>query len=92
MEVRVELTKHFWLRWKRRKGEMLRNNVTPEMIKEFALNPDLILNDPKHEGREWRLKKVGDRCLRIVVESRENRLEIVTAFFDRTLKRRGLCE
>ncbi len=62
------------------------------MIKEFALNPDLILNDPKHEGREWRLKKVGDRCLRIVVGSRENRLEIVTAFFDRTLKRRGLCE
>lgn len=92
MEVRVEFTRHFWLRWERRKEEMLKNGITPELIKEFVLDPDLIFDDPKHEGREWRIKKVKSRCLRIVVEDKGDRLEVVTAFFDRTLKRRGLCE
>lgn len=90
--MRVELTNHFWLRWERRKGEMLRHGITPEQIIEFTSNPDYVLDDPKHEGREWRIKKVGGRCLRIVTENKGDRLEVVTAFFDRTLKRRGLCE
>ena len=71
---------------------MLKNGVTPELITEFVANPDAVMDDPKHEGREWRVKKVGDRCLRIVVEHRGDKLEVVTVFFDRTLKRRGLCE
>jgi len=91
LEVRIELTRHFWTRWERRKKEMLKNGINPETIKEFALNPDFVIDDPKHEGREWRIKRVGGRCLRIVVESKGDRLEVVTAFFDRTLRRKGLC-
>ncbi len=70
---------------------MLKNGITPELIKEFVLAPDLILDDPKHESREWRIKKIKNRCLRIVVEDRGDKLEVVTVFFDRTLKRKGLC-
>ena len=91
MSMEVELTGHFWLRWDKRKEDMLRNGITPELIKEFALNPDMIMEDPRHKGREWRVKEVGGRCLRIVVQVQRDRLEIITAFFDRTLKRKGLC-
>ena len=74
--MEVEFTRHFWLRWEKRKEDMLRNGVTPETI---------------NKGREWRVKKVGDRCLRIVAQAQRDRLEIIRAFFDRTLKRKGLC-
>jgi len=92
LEVKVELTEHFWERWDGRKEFMLREGVTPEKIIEFAGEPDLIMQDPKHPGREWRIKRVRSRCLKIVVEVKGDRLEVITAFFDRTLKRRGLCE
>jgi len=70
---------------------MLKEGITPEKIIEFVRNPDLTLPDPKHSNREWKIKRIGNRCLRIVVEIKEDKLEIVTAFFDRTLRRKGLC-
>jgi len=70
---------------------MFREGVTLEKIMEFVEEPDLIIQDPNHSDREWRIKRIGSRCLKIVVEVKEDKLDIVTVFFDRTLKRRGLC-
>jgi len=43
-------------------------------------------------ARDFSIKKVKNRCLKIVVEPEEDILVIITAYFDRTLKRKGLCE
>jgi len=90
--MQIIFTHHFWDRWEKRKEDLLSFGITPEKIKEYVINPDLIITDPNHEHREWRIKKIQGRCLKIVVERRGIKLEIVTVFFDRTLKRKGLCE
>ena len=90
--MQIVFTNHFWDRWERRKEALLGFGITPGKIKEYVINPDLIVPDPNHKCREWRIKKIQGRCLKIVVEVRRDRLEIITVFFDRTLKRKGLCE
>ena len=70
---------------------MLKEGITPKKIKEFALNPDIILPDDMFPSRAWHIKRVGERCLKIVVEPSGNKLIVITAYFDRTLKRKGLC-
>ena len=90
--MQVVFTKHFWDRWERRKETLLGFGITPQKIKSYVINPDLIISDPNHKCREWRIKRIHGRCLKIVVEKTEAKLEIITVFFDRTLKRKGLCE
>ena len=90
--MRYRLTKHFWDKWNQRKEFFLKQGITPEDIVEFAFNPDKVFPDDIFPTREWRLKKIGNRCLKIVVEEEDDILVIITAYFDRTLKRKGLCE
>ena len=63
-----------------------------ELIESAILSPDLTLPDRKRPNREWRIKKIAGRCLRVVVEPAENRLIVVTLMFDSNLRRKGLCE
>ena len=90
-QISCELSDHFWLKWEERKGFMLREGITPETIKEFALDPDVVLPDDVYASRMWHIKRVGGRCLKIVVELSGDKLIVITAYFDRTLKRKGLC-
>ena len=78
-------------KWLQRKDSFLKYQVTPEKIVEFAFNPDLVLPDDVFPNREWRIKKVEERCLKVVVELEGDTLVIITAYFDRTLRRKGLC-
>lgn len=88
----VEFTDHFWDKWEERKEDMQSVGITIDKILEYTLNPDLVIDDPKRCWRKWHLKRVGERCLKIVVEPCGNKLIVVTAHLDRTLKRRRLCE
>ncbi|MEN3034336.1 MAG: DUF4258 domain-containing protein [Aquificaceae bacterium] len=85
MEVRVNLTQHFKDKWEERKTFM------ESQIVEYVVNPDLVLDDPDFPNRKWHLKRVGERCLKVVVEQEGNKLILITAYFDRTLRRKGLC-
>lgn len=89
--MKVEFTKHFWEKWKDRREFFLKQGVNVEKIIEFANNPDIILPDDIFPNRKWHIKKVEERCLKIVVEVKEDKLIIITAYFDRTLKRRRIC-
>jgi len=86
-----EFTNHFWEKWKDRKEFFLKQGIDINKIVEFVNNPDIILPDDVFPNREWRIKKVGERCLKIVIEIQEDKLIIITAYFDRTLKRRKIC-
>jgi len=90
-KLKVLFTDHFWEKWEERKDFFLKEGINPEKIQEFALFPDFTLPDDIFPNREWRIKRINGRCLKIVVEEEGNILIIVTAYFDRTLKRRGLC-
>ncbi|GEM_PF-1911931 len=90
--MRYRFTKHFWDKWTERKEFFEKQGITPKTIVEFAFNPDKVLPDDVFSNREWRIKKVDSRCLKIVVEPENDILIIITAYFDRTLKRKGLCE
>jgi len=90
--VKCNFTKHFWDRWKDRKDSFLQYEITPEKIIDFATNPDFTMPDDVFSFREWRIKKIKGRCLKIVVEIKDDVLTIITAYFDRTLRRKGLCE
>jgi len=89
--MKYEFTNHFWEKWEDRKEFFLKQGVDIDKIIEFALRPDIVMPDDIFPNREWRIKKVGSRCLKIVVELKEDRLIIITAYFDRTLKRRKIC-
>jgi len=91
--MEVEYTFHFWDRFERRKEESP-VPLTRELLEEAISSPDFILPDPNFENREWRVKRIGGRCLRIVVEvcCGGSRLVAITLMFDRNLKRKGLCE
>ncbi len=86
--MKYRLTNHFWEKWEERKDFFKKLNITPEKIVEFAFNPDKVLPDDVLPNREWRIKKIGSRYLKIVVEPEGDILVIVTAYFDRTLKKR----
>lgn len=90
--MNIEFTKHFWDIWEDRKEALTNNGIDPELIKIFATKPDIVIPDKQYENREWRIKKINGRCLKIVVEPKKDRLLIITVFFDRGLKRRNLCE
>ena len=68
--------------------------LTIELVESAILNPDFVIPDPGHPNREWRVKKIGGRCLKVIVEIPEERdkLIAITVMFDRALKRKGLCE
>lgn len=90
--MKYRFTKHFWDKWKERGDFFLEVGLSPEKIVDFTFSPDFVMPDPKRPEREWRIKRIGDRCLKIVVEVERNTLIIVTAYFDRTLRRKGLCK
>ena len=90
--MKYRFTSHFQDKWKERKEFLLKEGVTPEKVVEFAFNPDYILPDDVFPERKWHIKKVENRCLKIIVEPEGDILVIITAYFDRTLKRKGLCE
>ncbi|MEJ5338683.1 MAG: hypothetical protein ACK42C_07470 [Aquificaceae bacterium] len=60
---------------------MISKGVTLEKIVEYAIEPDYIIQDPKYVNRQWRIKKVAGRCLKIVTESSDDILIVVTVFF-----------
>ena len=91
MNSSCQLSDHFWAKWEERKDFMLKEGITPYTIKEFALNPDIVLPDDIYPSRSWHIKRIRGRCLKIVVERTGDKLIVITAYFDRTLRRKGLC-
>ena len=89
--MEIIYTKHFWDRFHRRKSESP-VPLTEELVKSAIIFPDFTLPDSKHPSREWRVKKIAGRCLRIVVEVERDKLKVITLMFDRNLRRKGLCE
>ena len=85
----IVFTDHFWEQFNIRKSEAP-IDFTFETAMEAIQNPDFILQD-KESNRENRVKKINGRCLKVVIEKKDNILIVVTVFFDRGLKRRGLC-
>ncbi len=43
-------------------------------------------------SREWRIKKIEGYCFKIIVEHVQDGILVLTLFFDRGLRRKGLCE
>ena len=87
---RVLYVKHFLEQFEERK----RHSPVPltfELVEETINSPDLVLQDPKHPDREWRIKKVAGRCFKVIVENKGNEIIAITLMFDRVLRRKGLC-
>ncbi len=87
----IDFSKHFFIKWEERKSSFLAHGIDIESIIEFVKNPDFILEDDLFPNRRWCIKRIGGRCLKIVVEDKGDKLIIITAYFDRTLRRKGLC-
>jgi hypothetical protein len=89
--VRIEFAKHFWDRfeWRKEKAPV---KLTRSVVLETIENPDIVMQDPRHPSREWRIKKINGYCLKVVVEIYPDRLLAITLFFDRNLRRKGLCK
>ena len=85
----IEFSNHFWNRFERRKNDVI--ELTIELIKDTVLNPDFTVEDIK-PNREGRIKKINGRCLKVIVEVEKDKLKIITVFWDRTLRRKGLCK
>ncbi len=67
--MKILFTKHFFERYEFRKEGFKQNGIASlEQIKNFILDPDLIIPDNIFEEREWRIKKINKKCLKIVVE------------------------
>jgi hypothetical protein len=90
LNLKIVYTQHFWDRLRRRQKESP-VPLSKELITSVIISPDFILPDPKHSEREWRVKKVSGRCLRVVVEASRDKLIVITVMFDRSLRRKGLC-
>ena len=88
--MEIEYTAHFWEQFKERK-EMSPIELTIEIVEDAIKNPDFIVADKK-PYREGRIKKIQGRCLKVVVEKYGNKLKVITVFWDRGLRRKGLCE
>ncbi len=52
----------------------------------------MVFPDNKNPSREWRVKKVKGYCLKVIVEKKVDTLIVITLFFDRGLRRKGLCK
>jgi hypothetical protein len=89
--LRIIYTDHFWDRFQRRQKESP-VPLTIQLVESAILSPDFTLPDKKCPNREWRIKKIAGRCLRVVIESSGDRLVVVTLMFDSNLRRKGLCE
>ena len=78
----IKLTKHA-------KTKIGQRNIKEENIRKVALNPDLIEPDKYDKSLTHFIGKIDDRFLRIIgrFEGKENLL-IISAFFDRRLKRK----
>ncbi len=87
--MKIEYSKHFWNRFIRRKDDVI--ELTKELIEETVKKPDFIVDD-KIPNREGRIKKIDGRCLKVVVEKENDKLIVITIFWDRTLRRKGLCK
>ncbi|WP_028950578.1 DUF4258 domain-containing protein [Sulfurihydrogenibium subterraneum] len=85
----IVFTEHFWKQFNIRKSEAPLD-ITLDTVMDAIQNPDFIFQD-KIANRENRIKKINGRCLKVVVEKKDNILIVMTVFFDRGLKRRGLC-
>jgi len=88
--MEIEYTTHFWEQFRGRK-EMSPIELTIEIIEDVIKNPDFIVEDRK-PYREGRIKKIQGRCLKVVVEKDGNKLKVITIFWDRSLRRKGLCK
>jgi hypothetical protein len=89
--LRIVYTEHFWDRFRRSQKEAP-VPLTEELIESAILYPNFTMPDPKYPEREWRVKKISGRCLRIVVEPSEDKLIVITVLFDRNLRRKRLCD
>ena len=78
----IKITKHA-------KTKINQRNIVLDDIRKVALNPDLIEIDKYDKSLTHFIGKIGGRFLRIIGrwESKEDLL-IISAFFDRRLKRR----
>ncbi len=88
--MKIEYTSHFWEQFRDRK-EISPVELSIEIIEDTIRNPDFIIEDRKPK-REGRIKKIQGRCLKVVVEKETNKLKVITIFWDRTLRRKGLCK
>ncbi|MEN3028647.1 MAG: DUF4258 domain-containing protein [Aquificaceae bacterium] len=89
--LRVKITPHFEKRWNERGKFMESLGITIEKILYYIHNPDLVLDDPLYPDRKYYVKRVEGRCLKVVVEHREDILTPITVFFDRALRKKGIC-
>ena len=78
----IKLTKHA-------KTKISQRNIALDDIRKVALNPDLIEPDKYDKSLTHFIGKIDSRFLRIIGrrESKEELL-IISAFFDRRLKRK----
>ncbi len=88
--MKIEYTRHFWEQFKER-NEKSPIKLTIEIVEDTIKNPDFVVKDRK-PNREGKVKKINGRCLKIIVEKENNKLKIITIFWDRTLRRKGLCK
>lgn len=85
----IEYSLHFWEQFELRR-KVSPEELTVDMIESVIKNPDFIIEDRKPE-REGRVKKINGRCLKVVIEKKNDKFLVITVFWDRTLRRRGLC-
>ena len=89
--MKIEITKHLLNRVNRRKHDIEDVELTIELIEKAVKQPDFIVED-RTPNREGRILKINGRCLKVVVEKENDKLIVITVFWDRTLKRKGLCK
>jgi len=89
--MKIEFSEHFWKRFEERK-EKAPVKISRETVLEAIESPDLTLPDPHNPSREWRVKKIQGYCLKVIVEKMQGGVKAITLFFDRGLRRKGLCE
>jgi hypothetical protein len=77
----VEFTKHAKLRLKER-------NLIVESVKKAVKNYDIIESDRFDSSIVHYIKKVDDKFLRVIAKRKdENTLLVISAFYDRRLKK-----
>ncbi|HIC09471.1 MAG TPA: DUF4258 domain-containing protein [Aquificales bacterium] len=90
-DLPIKYTKHFWEQFEER-GKHSPVPITIELVEETIKNPDLVLDDPNHPKRKWLIKKVAERCFKVIVETKGTEIIAITLMFDRGLRRKGLCK
>ena len=75
------------IRFTKHAEEMLRErNLDRELVVDAVLNPDWTEEETEEVWHAFR--RVGDKVLRVVVKGHVEPYLVITAFFDRRLKRR----